>query len=170
MSLWFLHGLDSSPRGTKGRLLASRYPECIMPELPPDPAARLEVVERSVREPVVLIGTSLGGATALAYSMKHPDMVRGLVLMAPAVTFGERGESGSPWGDRPRRAYVPAGIPAVVIGGRRDTLVPPALLRALRERSPEPWNILVLEVDDDHDLHEHLELMIDAVERVRAGM
>lgn len=36
------------------------------------------------RQPVVMLGTSLGGAAALAYSLERPARVRGLVLASPA--------------------------------------------------------------------------------------
>ncbi len=38
-------------------------------------------------QPAVLIGNSLGGRTALQTALDEPDLVRGLVLLCPAVAF-----------------------------------------------------------------------------------
>jgi pimeloyl-ACP methyl ester carboxylesterase len=38
-------------------------------------------------EPAVLVGNSLGGRTALQTALDSPDLVRGLVLLCPAVAF-----------------------------------------------------------------------------------
>jgi pimeloyl-ACP methyl ester carboxylesterase len=37
-----------------------------------------------IREPMILYGNSLGGAIALAYAIRRPKLVRGLVLVSPA--------------------------------------------------------------------------------------
>ncbi len=94
MEICFLHGLDSSPHGTKGRLLRRHYPRAVMPVLPPGLWDRLETTERALAKggPYLIVGTSLGGLTALQYAMRHPEKVRGLLLLAPAV--GARGGMG----------------------------------------------------------------------------
>lgn len=38
-------------------------------------------------EPVVLIGNSLGGRTSLETALNEPELIRGLVLLCPAVAF-----------------------------------------------------------------------------------
>jgi pimeloyl-ACP methyl ester carboxylesterase len=85
VKLCFLHGLDSSPQGTKASLLRAYDPRCLIPNLPPDINERLKVLEHGLRAPAPLVGSSLGGLTALMYAMSHPEMVHGLVLLAPAV-------------------------------------------------------------------------------------
>lgn len=44
-------------------------------------------VRETCDEPVVLIGNSLGGRTSLETALNEPDLVRGLVLLCPAVAF-----------------------------------------------------------------------------------
>ena len=63
--------------------------------------------------------------------------------------------------------YIPQGIPTKLIVGLRDEVIPLSSIRAMIERSPDPTNIQLLEVDDDHDLHQSLDLMLQTIERIR---
>ena len=165
MKTAFLHGLDSSPDGTKAVLLKKRYPDILVPELPPDVGRRLEIVENAFTEPLLVIGSSLGGLTALLYSMKHPRMVKGMVLLAPAVgTFGDRILTAEQLAVLDS-VHVPAGLRTVIIAGINDEVIPLASVRALVDRSPEPREITLHEVDDDHNLHLHLDFMISCIDR-----
>ena len=167
MKLCFLHGLDSSPQGTKASLLRAYDPSCLIPNLPPDINERLKVLNHELRVPVLLVGSSLGGLTALIYAMSHPEMVHGLVFLAPAV--GTKVE-GLFTGEHKRimsSVYIPQEIPTVVIAGFRDEVIPLSSIRAMIERSPDPANIQLLEVNDDHDLHQSLDLMLQTIERIR---
>ena len=167
MKLCFLHGLDSSPQGTKASLLRAYDPSCLIPDLPPDINERLKVLKHGLREPVLMVGSSLGGLTALMYAMSHPEMVHGLVLLAPAV--GIKIEDLFP--EEHKRimssVYIPQGIPTKLIVGLRDEVIALSSIRAMIERSPDPANIQLLEVDDDHDLHQSLDLMLQTIERIR---
>ena len=167
MKLCFLHGLDSSPQGTKASFLRAYDSRCLIPNLPPDINERLKILKHGLRAPALLVGSSLGGLTALTYAMSHPEMVHGLVLLAPAV--GTKVE-GLFTGEQERimsSVYIPRGILTVVIAGFRDEVIPMNSIRAMIERSPDPGNIQLLEVDDDHDLYESLDLILQAIERIR---
>jgi lipase len=48
-------------------------------------AALAEVLERTATAPVVVVGHSFGGAIALHLAAAHPDRVKALVLLDPAV-------------------------------------------------------------------------------------
>ncbi len=85
--LYFLHGMESSPQGTKSRLIRKTYPNCIIPELPPDIHRRNDILLNLIKEPAWIIGSSLGGLSALLFAMDNPGLVRGMVLLAPAVGF-----------------------------------------------------------------------------------
>ncbi len=53
----------------------------------------LELLDRTgLSAPVNLVGYSFGGATTLSFAARHPDRVRSLALIAPAV-FYERGNA-----------------------------------------------------------------------------
>ena len=168
MRLCFFHGLDSSPMGTKSRLLRQHYPDCWIPELPPDIYRRVDIVEAGMEGPMVITGSSLGGLTAIMYAMRHPEMVKGLVLFAPAVgskdgisivADEEKGLLNS--------LYIPKNIPTAIIAGIRDELIPVSAIRNLIQRSPEPEKIILHEVDDDHMLHQSLDLIIETIKEVQ---
>jgi pimeloyl-ACP methyl ester carboxylesterase len=95
-----LHGLGSSA-STFAPVLTRLLPHVarvVAPDLPghgfsPDPGRPLnaEALIRSVgealdsvAEPIVLVGSSLGGALALSYATRHPSRVAALALVSPA--------------------------------------------------------------------------------------
>jgi pimeloyl-ACP methyl ester carboxylesterase len=163
--LCFFHGLDSSPQGTKAGLLKNIYPECWIPELPPDIYRRVEIASEGIKEPTVVIGSSLGGLTAIMVAIQHPKMVKGMVLMAPAV--GCTDQSILPgYKALTDSLYIPRGIPTIIVAGLRDELIPVFAIRSLVERSPDRKSIHLYEVDDDHMLHRSLELMFRSVDRI----
>ena len=170
MRICFLHGLDSSPQGTKARLLKTQYPDCLIPSLPPDIQERGRIVERALREPTLVIGSSLGGLTALMLAIAHPERIAALLLLAPAV--GSRNESIFTAEQKLmlESLYVPELIPTVIIAGIRDDVIPLASVRALVQRSPDPDRIKLHEVDDDHNLHQSLGLMLESVRQIESRL
>ena len=167
MQLCFLHGLDSSPMGTKSRLLKQHYPHCRIPSLPPDIYKRLDIVEKKIVAPAFIIGSSLGGLTALMFALKHPETVQSLLLLAPAVGCTDKSLFTSEQKKILDAVYIPTDIPAVVIAGINDEVIPLASVRAMVERSPNPEKIELIEVDDDHNLHSSLDLMLQIIQKIR---
>jgi pimeloyl-ACP methyl ester carboxylesterase len=145
-------------------LIKSRYPDAVIPALTPDLSERLMRIERELTRPSVMVGSSLGGLTALIYSNRHPYMVKAMVLMAPAV--GRVIEE--LYDDSALEAYgslaVPPGIPATIVAGARDEVIPLDDVKALYERSPDKDLLRLIIKDDDHSLHNCLELMMDLIE------
>lgn len=96
----YLHGFASSPAGRKVSalrdLLAGRELEIVAPDLniPSfrrldfDAMARLAQWEAKRHDPAVIVGSSLGALAALEVSRRGARAP--LVLIAPAVGFGER--------------------------------------------------------------------------------
>jgi pimeloyl-ACP methyl ester carboxylesterase len=166
--LCFLHGLDSSPQGRKGTLLREHYPDCWIPLLSSDVYRRLEVLEREMPAPMLVVGSSLGGLTAILFAMKHPERVRGMVLLAPAVGAKDKDFFTTEQRQILESLYIPQGIPTALIAGLRDELIPVAAIQRLVERSPDRERIELLEVDDDHNLHESLGLMLETIEQLKA--
>lgn len=117
----FSHGKDGAPWGPKIVAMAdvakrhgSRV-ESIDYRGMEDPAARVaKALEfcRTLTEPVVLVGSSLGGHIAAAVSTQVPT--RGMFLLAPAF-FMKGFEQYTP---------TPAACPLEIVHGWRDDVVP----------------------------------------------
>jgi uncharacterized protein len=93
----YLHGFASSPASRKAVFFRDRLLEVGVELETPDLAAgdferltlsgQLALIEKAARhEPVVLIGSSMGGYLAALYAARHPEVVA-VVLLAPAFNF-----------------------------------------------------------------------------------
>lgn len=96
----YLHGFASGPASRKARYfqqrLAARGVDLLVPAMDEGDfrgltiTGQLQLVERLAgREPVTLIGSSMGGYIAALYASRHPETER-LVLLAPAFGFTHR--------------------------------------------------------------------------------
>ncbi len=139
----FVHGLDSSSRGTKGTYFRARYPEMLLQDFPGPLEERMEKLDRSLRGKgnLILVGSSYGGLMAALFACGHPDRIRRLILLAPALEHADF----RPW-------YATPLLPPVTLcHGRQDIVVPPGPTRRIAERLF--GNLEYHLVDDDHDLH-----------------
>ncbi len=111
-NLLYLHGLASSPRGRKRAMLESLFaPDglaVVAPDLNVPSFARLSfsaIVETACAaaldaRPAVIVGSSLGALAALAVVSRLGEAeAPPLVLVAPALGFGERWRSKLPSGE-----------------------------------------------------------------------
>lgn len=92
MDLCFIHGKESGPHGSKYQKLKTVFGEVRSEDLQHmSLKARLETLEILWRDipRMVIVGSSLGGLTALLYAERHPEQVAGMVLCAPAVHLPE---------------------------------------------------------------------------------
>ncbi|MGC6515269.1 MAG: hypothetical protein ACON4N_12295 [Myxococcota bacterium] len=168
MRVVFLHGLESSvdpvslvPTGRKARFLAEAFDTVLVPldtrravsvkdtlglnamVWPYDgyeqafetPVAKAR--EAMLTEPDVVVASSFGGAVALRLMHESPELSRPTVLLAGA------GPKLTPY------RTLPAGVPALLVHGRHDTVVPLADSEMLATTS-DMADLMVL--DDDHRL------------------
>src|SRR5260221_13340912 len=111
MRVVYLHGFASSARSTKATFfaekLAARGIEMSVPDLNQPDFSTLTVTRMlkqagdaidAVREPVALIGSSLGGVVAVQAAVEHAARVQRIVLLASALDFD--GNRLSELGDR----------------------------------------------------------------------
>ena len=191
MALVYLHGFSSSPGGNKGtftrrwaegRRIPFHAPDLNLPTFGTlTLGAQVEAVEallRSLPEPPVLVGSSLGGfiATAVAQRGAAP---RSMILLAPAIHFARRRMTSPAWAAYRERGEMevfhhgigkplPLGpellrdlpnwadddtwripVPTVILHGRKDEAVPLAESEAYRDRNP---GTILHVLEDDHGL------------------
>lgn len=190
MRVVYLHGFASSPASRKAQYFrerfASRGVTIQIPALDEGDfenltiTGQLAVVEREAAgEPVVLMGSSMGGYLAALYAARHPEVEK-LVLLAPALRFPTRwreryteaeleewrrtgrreffhygaGESkqlsSQLIDDAPRYEDSPeVGQPILIFHGERDDVVPPE--DSIRYGVSHP-NVRLQIVASDHEL------------------
>jgi uncharacterized protein len=195
MRIVYLHGFASSPQSGKARFFAEKFGALGVPFTAPQLdegnfegptiSGQLGVVEREVRgEPVVLMGSSLGGYLAALYAARHQEIEK-LVLLAPAYQFPTRwrarysAEELELWRRRGTIPFFHYGFkeerglgfqmvedarkyedepafrqPALVLHGLKDDVVPAALSKAFAERHP---NVTLRLLDSGHELTDVLE-------------
>jgi pimeloyl-ACP methyl ester carboxylesterase len=107
-TLLYLHGLASSPKGRKKAMLEERFgpegfaiaaPDLNVPsfqKLSFDEMYAEAFVAFSESKPRLVIGSSLGALVALSLADTLGRSGPPLVLIAPALAFGERGPRSSP--------------------------------------------------------------------------
>lgn len=139
--LLFLHGQESGPFGSKYQTLAAAYPERVTsPDFSgQELAQRLETAKAFISEltePLILVGSSLGGLLAVMLADALPGRFDGLLLLAPALHLPEG------------QLFPPLPKQTVVLAGLQDTLIPAEVLKAWCEARQVP----VFWVDDDHRL------------------
>ena len=111
MQVLYLHGFASSPQSSKATFLSRKFAErgvrMVVPDLnEPDFSTltvtrMLQQVDEALAasdQPVVLVGSSLGGFVAVQAALRHPSRITRLVLLAPALDFD--GNRLSQLGDR----------------------------------------------------------------------
>ena len=143
---FFLHGLDSSSRGTKGQWFAKHFPEVSVPDFKGELSARLASLEKLCcnSKDITLVGSSFGGLMATCFAIKHPQKCRSLILLAPALNFPE-------YTPPPEKITTPT----IVTIGEQDTVTPPQKVLPLARNSFSRLQIVTYE--DDHMLHNSFE-------------
>jgi pimeloyl-ACP methyl ester carboxylesterase len=190
MRIVYLHGFASSPQSSKARFFAEKFQALGVPFSAPQLdegnfqgltiSGQLRVVDNAVHgDPVVLMGSSLGGYIAALYAARNVQVDK-LVLLAPAFQFPTRwkarysGEELELWRRRGTIPFFHYGFkeerdlgfqivedamkyedepafqqPALVLHGRGDTVVPAAFSKAFAEGHP---NVTLRLVDSGHEL------------------
>ena len=159
-TILYLHGLASSPNGRKREMLEKRFGaegwKIVAPDLNVPSFRELSFAEMCAEafvtcaeiRPGIVVGSSLGALVALTLADMLESAAPPLVLVAPALAFGERWKAKLPEGEvferfhhgegRPlpiHRAFfeemagvhvdeTPPSVPVSIVMGTRDESVP----------------------------------------------
>jgi len=138
----FLHGLDSSGSGTKGRYFSSRYPDMLRPDFSGTLQERMDALYTIIsdRSELIAVGSSFGGLMAAELAIARPEMVKRLILLAPALNFPDY-----------RIPDQKIDTETILVIGKDDDVTPPDIVVPAAEATFSDLEISV--VDDDHLLH-----------------
>lgn len=193
----YLHGFASSPLSSKAQFFRRRLEalgaEVCIPQLDAGDFANLtvtgqmQVIERAAAgQPVMLMGSSLGGYLAALYASRHPEVEK-LVLLAPALNFPERfplrftraemdqwkrdgHKSFFHYGEK-REVRLNYGIvedaakypsfpeftqPALILQGTQDNVVFPSIPQGFADTHP---NVRLVLLESGHELTDVLEVL-----------
>jgi len=139
----FIHGLESTSQGTKGVYFRESYPGMIIEDYTGSLEERMAKLEAILagKDELILVGSSYGGLMAAIYACRHPERVRRLILLAPAINLDE---------------FIPytshtLTIPVHLYHGDQDDVVPPNEVRPVAEAVFSDLRYHL--VEDDHSLH-----------------
>jgi pimeloyl-ACP methyl ester carboxylesterase len=141
--LIFIHGLDGSSQGQKATLLRGLFSDMLIPDFRGTFQERMAVLGPILGSQPgwTIIGSSYGGLMGAIFTCEHPDQVRKLVLMAPALILPEFAQN----------PPMPVDVPTLIYHGRRDEIVPLEPVRLLAGQVFR--NLTFNAVDDDHGLY-----------------
>lgn len=140
--LYFFHGLESGPHGTKYHLMKQQYAELQSPDFQNmDINQRIAAASQLTegKEGLTLVGSSFGGLLAARLYSLFPERITNLLLLAPAVHTEE--------GDKVER--MPNGAQVRVLHGYQDDVVPYDKVAAFCQR----FNLPLTSVNDGHRLN-----------------
>ena len=123
--LVYLHGSESDSNSGKARLFREWFPGMLTPDFTGSFDERMSQLHSNLADKTdwVLIGSSYGGLMGAVFTLDHPEQVRKLVLLAPALLLDPIASLSQP---RPfdQTQDKPVSVPTVVIHGTLDTVVP----------------------------------------------
>lgn len=146
----FIHGLESSGKGTKGLFFSENYPNMIIEDYYGPLSARMDTLQKVLegKDALIIVGSSYGGLMAVLFACANPERVKKLILLAPAL---ELQEEFSEFKDRR------LDIPVIVYHGRHDDVVP---VEPVRKIAADMFpNLEHHIIDDNHSIEKNFKLL-----------
>lgn len=143
----YLHGLESNSQSGKARQFAQKFPGMITPDFTGSFEERMAQLDPilSNEKDWTIIGSSFGGLMGGVFTCNHPDQVRKLILLAPALMLPEFTSEIFPKID----------VPTVLVHGMQDDVVLPEPVRMIAQ--DVFTNLRYIAVEDGHRLHQAFE-------------
>jgi len=140
MTAVFLHGLDSSSKGTKAAWFRAHFPQMLIPDFSGTLADRVQSMDELLagKEDLLLVGSSFGGLMATIYALENGNRVRQVILLAPALNFQDFMHYLGRKTKVPARLYI----------GAEDKVCPPHIVIPAARRTFV--NITIHVTEDDH--------------------
>ncbi len=139
----FIHGLESSNRGTKAVFFREKYPDMILPTFEGPLPERMEKLYRflSGKSEIRIVGSSFGGLMATLFALENAPHVKRVILLAPAINMIEF---------TPRKQST-LSVPVRIYHGRDDQVIPLAAIEPIARKIFDDLSFNI--VEDDHFLH-----------------
>jgi len=145
----FIHGLESSGKGTKGLFFSNNYPDMIIKDYYGPLDTRMKTLQKVLegKNNLIIVGSSYGGLMAALFACTNPERMKKLILLAPALDLQEFSEFKG----------MRIDIPVVVYHGRHDDVVP---VEPVREIAAEMFpNLEYHTIDDNHPIEKNFKLL-----------
>ncbi len=135
----FIHGLESSARGTKGSFFSHHFKEMMVPDFHGDLSERMtKLVEICCNcQQIIIVGSSFGGLMATCFALQNPEMVKGLILLAPALNFGDF-----------KPPVEKSNVPVQIVIGDQDVVTPAEIVLPLAHRTFTDPHVTLLKGED----------------------
>lgn len=143
----FIHGLESSSRGTKAVFFREKYPGMITPDFTGPLDDRMDKLRGILcdQEDIILVGSSFGGLMASMFALEGEERLKRMILLAPAINLTAFTSY------REKRTAMPVWI----YHGRQDDVID---IREVKKAAAEVFlNLRFFEIEDDHYLHRTFE-------------
>ena len=158
--LIYLHGSESDSNSGKARQFREWFPGMLTPDFKGIFEERMGHLYSVLgnEKNWTIIGSSYGGLMGMVFTCDHPERVRLLTLLAPALLRDAAGAFLDPmtgkelaYSRKSVSGLKPVSVPATIIHGTADDLVP---LEPVRGIAKEIFtNLQYIVVDDNHRLH-----------------
>jgi len=139
----FIHGLESSNKGTKSVYFKERVPGIIIPNFRGDLQERMQKLRGILfkKSNIRLVGSSFGGLMATIFAMENEQHVDRLILLAPAINL-------LPYADHMEKKIS---VPVRIYHGKSDDVIPFEEVASVAKKIFT--NLSFHTVEDDHFLH-----------------
>lgn len=147
-TLVFIHGLESTAQGAKGRFFAKKFPQMIIENYTGYFDSRMRKLKDVLagKMDLIIVGSSYGGLMAVQFAIENESRVKRLILLAPALNLAEF-----------KPPVNPLNLPVVIYHGSDDDVVNPRMVKEVADKYFRSLEYHL--VKDDHVLHKTFPLL-----------